>query len=426
MVFGWGKKKQAQVPVEDTPKDKDISLSDVPQIVSDLTQLRKSQSVSEIKILRNNTSPLIDELTNIGKVLEKDNLNVDDIDKHLAIIVVRGKKQVIDIIKKGVTTIPEISSIDDAHKLDTTLNQILKKVGDVLGRQTRVIHIFAKKYAAQLKNNLEVMNMNHSEIHQILNNFEKTQSAADQINSLLEQIKTLKETRIKNEKKIQETKENTNSLESKISSIEDSIKEIKSSENYKKYLELKKTIDDFSKQRLKIKNEIDTQFTKISRPLSRYEYASSLDKEQQSILSQLNADPFKALIRKNKDAVIVILENVRKAVSSESISVKDVGKTLSQITETEDALDGFLKQVEEYYEKFESMQNDLKSLKPKDLVSFEHDLEKNISSKEDASHRLDMAENDIREIDTKIPQLIRQIEEKLKQFSNTRYVINSS
>ena len=426
MVFGWGKKKQAQVPVEDAPKDKDIGLSDVPQIVSDLTQLRKSQSVSEIKILRNNTSPLIDELTNIGEVLEKDNLNVDDIDKHLAIIVVRGKKQVIDIIKKGVTAIPEISSIDDAQKLDTTLNQILKKVGDVLGRQTRVIHIFAKKYAAQLKNNLEVMNKNHSEIHQILNNFEKTQCTADQINSLLDQIKTLKETRIKNEKKIQETKENTNSLESKISSIEDSIKEIKSSENYKKYFELKKTIDDFSKQRLKIKNEIDAQFTKISRPLSRYEYASSLDKEQQSILSQLNADPFKALLPKNKDSIIVILENVRKAVSSESISVKDVGKTLSQITETEDALDGFLKQVEEYYEKFESMQNDLKSLKPKDLVSFEHDLEKNISLKEDASHRLDTAENDNKEIDAKIPQLIRQIEEKLKQFSNTRYIINSS
>ena len=426
MVFGWGKKKQAQVPVEDVPKDKDIGLSDVPQIVSDLTQLRKSQSISEIKILRNNTSPLIDELTNIGEVLEKDNLSVDDIDKHLAIIVVRGKKQVIDIIKKGVTAIPEISSIDDAQKLDTTLNQILKKVGDVLGRQTRVIHIFAKKYAAQLKNNLEVMNQNHSEIHQILNNFEKTQSSADQINSLLDQIKTLKETRIKNEKKIQETKENINSLESKISSIEDSIKEIKSSENYKKYLELKKTMDDFSKQRLKIKNEIDAQFTKISRPLSRYEYASSLDKEQQSILSQLNADPFKSLLPKNKDTIIVILENVRKAVSSESISVKDVGKTLSQITETEEALDGFLKQVEEYYEKFESMQNDLKSLKPKDLVSFEHDLEKNISSKEDASHRLDTAENDIKEIDAKIPQLIRQIEEKLKQFSNTRYIINSS
>ncbi|NNM03248.1 MAG: exonuclease SbcC [Nitrosopumilus sp.] len=426
MVFGWGKKKQDQIPVEDIPKDKKISLSNVPQIVTELSQLRESQAISEIKILRKNTSPLIDELTNIGQMLEKDNLSVDDIDKHLAIIVVRGKKQVIEIIKKGVTKIPEISSIDDAQKLDSTLNQILKKVGDVLGRQTRVIHIFAKKYAAQLKNNLEVMNKNHSEIHQILNNFEKTQSSSNQINSLLEQIKTLQETRIKNEKKIRETKDNTNSLEEKISSIENSIKEIKSSENYKKYLELKKSLNDFSKQRLKIKNEIDAQFTKISRPLSRYEYASSLDKDQQSILSQLNADPFKTLLPKNKDSIIIILENVRKAVSSESISVKDVGKTLSLITETEEALDVFLKQVDEYHKKYESMESDLKSLKPKDLVSFEQDLEKNISSKEDALHRLKTAEIDIKEIDAKIPQIIRQIEEKLKQFSSTRYIIDPS
>lgn len=426
MVFGWGKKKQDQIPVEDIPKDKKISLSNVPQIVTELSQLRESQAISEIKILRKNTSPLIDELIEIGQMLEKDNLSVDDIDKHLAIIVVRGKKQVIEIIKKGVTKIPEISSIDDAQKLDSTLNQILKKVGDVLGRQTRVIHIFAKKYAAQLKNNLEVMNKNHSEIHQILNNFEKTQSSSNQINSLLEQIKTLQETRIKNEKKIRETKDNTNSLEEKISSIENSIKEIKSSENYKKYLELKKSLNDFSKQRLKIKNEIDAQFTKISRPLSRYEYASSLDKDQQSILSQLNADPFKTLLPKNKDSIIVILENVRKAVSSESISVKDVGKTLSLITETEEALDVFLKQVDEYHKKYESMESDLKSLKPKDLVSFEQDLEKKISSKEDALHRLKTAEIDIKEIDAKIPQIIRQIEEKLKQFSSTRYIIDPS
>ena len=38
----------------------------------------------------------------------------------------------------------QVSTLDDAKKLDYFLNQLLKKVGDVLGRQTRVIHIFAK------------------------------------------------------------------------------------------------------------------------------------------------------------------------------------------------------------------------------------------------------------------------------------------
>jgi len=149
MVFGWGKKKQEEKLLVETPQEKEVQLTDV--IVSELNQLRKSQIISEIKYLRNKTEPLINDLMEIGNLLSKDNLKVDDIDKHLAIIVVRGKKQVIDAIKKDVVHLPEISSIDDAKKLNFSLNQLLKKVGDVLGRQTRVIHIFAKKYANKLK-----------------------------------------------------------------------------------------------------------------------------------------------------------------------------------------------------------------------------------------------------------------------------------
>lgn len=426
MVFGWGKKKKDEGPSEEIANDKEIHLSDVPKILTNLHELRTSQTLSEIKNLRNDIAPLIDDLINIGKVLEKDNLHVDDIDKHLAIIVVRGKKQVIDVIKKGVISIPEISSIANAQELDSTLNQILKKVGDVLGRQTRVIHIFAKKYAAQLKNNLEVMNKNHSEIHKILKIFDNAESISDEIMDSISQIKTLKETRIENEKKIIATKDNVVSLEAKISSIQASIEEIKSSDNYKKYLELKQSLDIFSNQRMKIKNEIDTQFTKISRPLSRYEYASSLDKDQKNILTKLNTDPFNILLPKNKDSIIVILENIRKAVLSESISVKDVDKTLSQITETEEALDGFIKHVSEFFKKYEQLKNDLNLLTPKNLQSLENDLEKNISFKENAELKSKTIQNEINEINSKIPQFVSKIEEKLRQFSNTKYVIDPS
>ena len=138
MVFGWGKKKQDEKFVVKTPQEKEVQLSNVHKIVAELNELRKSQTVSEIKHLRNNTGPLMDDLMQIGNVLDKDNLKVDDIDIHLSTIVIRGKKQVIDVIKKNVVYLPEISSIDDAKKLNSLLNQILKKLGDVLGRQTRV------------------------------------------------------------------------------------------------------------------------------------------------------------------------------------------------------------------------------------------------------------------------------------------------
>ena len=426
MVFGWGKKKQEENTVEVISQNKEIQLSDVSKILTELNQLRSTQILSEIKQIRKITEPLIDDLIKIGKVLEKDNLKVDDIDKHLAIIVVRGKKQVIDVIKKGVTSLPEISSLEDMEKLNYSLSQILKKVGDVLGRQTRVIHIFAKKYANQLKDNLEVMNHNHSEIQQLLKNFKSTKSDFIEINDLLNKIKLFQNTKIDKDKKIIETHDAIKSLEEKILSIDNSIKEIKSSDNYQKYLVLKKEFDEYITQKLKIKNIIDTQFTKISRPLSRYEYASSLDKEQKTILTKLVGNPFNILLSENKDHIILILENVRKGITSGSISVKDVDKTLFHITETEEILGTFIKQVSNYFETSQKMQNELNSLMPDELVSLEPEHDKNISFKDDLQLKSKTLQGDIDDAETQIPTLISKIEKKLREFSNTKYTILQS
>ncbi|RMW39915.1 MAG: exonuclease SbcC [Nitrosopumilus sp.] len=423
MVFGWGKKKQEEKPVEEVPQTKDVSLGDVENIVSDLQELRESQTVSEVKHLRNSTAPLIDDLIKVGSMLEKDTLNVDDIDKHLAIIVVRGKKQVIDVIKKGVVSLPEVSSIDDAKKLDNSLNQILKKVGDVLGRQTRVIHIFAKKYATQLKDNLEVMNQNHSNIHDILQNFENTKSTSAEILDALKKIETLKSTKIEKTQKITDTNNELESTKESFTTLEKSISEIKSSDEYRKYTESKKSLKSFENEKTKIKNEIDSQFTKISRPLGRYEYASSLDKEQKNILSKLVENPFEVLTSQNKDPVIMILENVRKGITSGSISVKDVDKTLSQITETEEALDGFISQVSEYFQKYQKMSDDLDSLRSEKLISLESELTKTSDAKNDLELKSETFQGEVDEIDASVPQLVSQIEKKLRTFSNTKYTV---
>lgn len=423
MVFGWGKKKQEEITVEDIPQEKEIQLSDVPKIINNLRQLRKSQTIFEVKSLRDSTAPLIDDLMKIGSVLEKDDLKVDDIDKHLAIIVVRGKKQVIDVIKKDVVSLPELSSIDDAKNLDSSLNQILKKVGDVLGRQTRIIHIFAKKYAGQLKENLEVMNKNQSEIHKLLKNYDSTKTTSNEITEALNYIERLKKNRLEKNHKVNDANQNSQSLEGKITSTQNLIEKIKSSDNYKKYLDLKNTMDTFSTQKSKIKNEIDTQFTKISRPLSRYEYGSSLDKDQKNLLSKLVENPIDVILPQNTDSIIVILENVKKGISFGSISVKDVDKSLSYITETEETLDGFVKKISEHLEKYKKMNDDLSSLTPGELVSLENELVKNISSKKDLQLKSETLQGEIDEIDSNIPQLVSEIESKLREFSNTKYTI---
>src|SRR3989304_6519390 len=126
MVFGWGKKKN-QEPETSIHEEKKI------------------------------------------KELEQDNLHVDDIDKHLEILVVRGKKQVIDTIKKeNSEKLPDIKSYDDVLVLTELLTQRLKRIGDVLGRQSRVIHIFAKKYAIKLKDYLAALNSDRNEMQTMM------------------------------------------------------------------------------------------------------------------------------------------------------------------------------------------------------------------------------------------------------------------
>ena len=427
MVFGWGNKKPVEpTRVERTAANQNISLSDVPQIISDLSKLRESQTLSEIKNLRNNTAPLIDDLMKLGIVLEKDDLKVDNIDKHLAIIVVRGKQQVIDILKKDVKNLMQVSTMDDAKKLDYFLNQLLKKVGDVLGRQTRVIHIFAKKYANQLTNNLKIMNENSANISKLLKHFESNQLAFDEINEMLNKIKSLNQEHADKTKRNVEILDNLESIKDKKIMLKNSIDEIHSSDDFKKYVALENKLNEFTNQKSKIKSEIDTQFTKISRPLGRYAYGSALDKDQNRILSTLVDDPFGALISANSDTIILIFENIKKGIISGSISVKDTEKTLSQLTETEECLDSFIQKVHDYSTVFDSMKNDLNNLKPQNLTSLENEFSKTDNFENDAQLKSKTILSEINEINSQIPQLISKIEDKLQLFSNTTYSISQS
>lgn len=236
MVFGWGKKKEEK-NIEEIPLQKQIQLSDVSKITQQVLELKTSRILSDIKSLRNNTEPLIKELIKIGNTLENDDLQVDEIDKHLRIIVVRGKQQVIDMIKKDATPLPDIVSYDDAENLSIFLNQMLKKIGDVLGRQTRVIHIFAKKYAEKLKEILFQMNSNHVEIQQLLKNYEYAKSTSAEILELLQEITDLENTLAKKKQRLAEIHNADDSLDKKILSLENSIKKIKSSDEYGKFLD---------------------------------------------------------------------------------------------------------------------------------------------------------------------------------------------
>ena len=162
MVFGWGKKKKVEYnePVENfTSSSQTITLDEIPKILDDIVILRKGTLAAEIKSHRNRIDSQREVILKIANELSEDELDPDKLDPHFQIMVNRGKKEVISLIKKEfVNPFPDINSPNDVMRFKKVSTAGIKKVGDMLGKHSRVIHIFAKKYAKKLTNDLQRIN----------------------------------------------------------------------------------------------------------------------------------------------------------------------------------------------------------------------------------------------------------------------------
>jgi len=424
MVFGWGKKKEEKQRMEAAPLEKEIHLSDVKNIVEEIKTLREKTLIAETKSFKNKISSQLDALLKIAKKLEKDDLKMDDVDKHLQIHVRRGKNQVISTIKNETSVkFTELKTIDDVLNFDKISSQILKKIGDVLGRQTRVIHIFAKKYAKVLKNILSDQKSDLDEIKTMLDNYTKMKDNITDVLDDLNKISSLKELQKTGGHKLKELQNAISSLDKKAEQIEQEIDKLKSSNDYSKFLEIKKQIDDLDSERRQITHEIDLQFTKISRPLSKYRYITSLEKHQKQLMQKLIDRPFSVLTAENKTDIITILQATRKNVLSGSISVKVPDKAVAQIDETTEMLDSFISKISEFNAKKGKLEDSLSVFSVKDLSQKESELSKIKDDKQNLESKIKTLEDEISTSKKQIPNVAIDIEMKLKAVSSSKYRI---
>lgn len=423
MVFGWRKRKTLEKERENTVlEEKDIKLFEIKPLLEETKSLRIKTIIDEVKSFRKKIKSQLADVLWIINELERDNLKVDDIDKHLRMLVVRGKKLVISTVKKETESkFPEINSYADVLAFNSIVTQMLKRIGVVLGRQSRVIHIFAKKYASKLKGHLLILNFDKNEMQALINNYNKLNDDISDIISTIESHNESKKTLEETSQRISDLQNSIEKFDQTIGLIKKDISKLKSTTGYAKYLEVQKKIDNFPLEKNQIKNQIDLQFTKISRPLSKYEYVSSLDKPQKILLGKLVADPFDVLITSNKENIIKILFAVKKGVERGSVSVKDSGKSLSQIDETIDLLEKFIAQITEFTNKKKKLEEGLRIFDINELKQKEDKLMKTFTDKKDADSKIQKLKSEISETEERIPNLLRDIEIKLKNISAIKY-----
>ena len=424
MVFGWGKKKPQRHEDDTIPEIKQITLTKVSGAVKEIRSLRLKTVLAEVKTFRNKINSNRKIILNIATELERDNLKMNELDPHLMGMVKRGKNEVISAIKKETSVVlPEINSFEDVKTFNITATRILKKIGDALGRHSRVIHIFAKKYANKLKNDLKVITDENEEINVLVKNYSELENKIEQIFENLEKYNQLQKSIITLRERQKQDKKTSKDLDNTTKNDIQDIKNLKNSNEYSEFLEVKEKINSLFPLRRKIKTEADLQFSKISRPLNKYVYVSAMDKPKKKLLLDLIENPYDVLTVTNKPDLVQILEATRNGVQSGSISVKDVTKSLSQINETLSRLDTFIEEILTFDKSKNDLESKLSVFNVEKLKQKEYTLSRHQNEKSALEAKIKTLENEITEIIESIPKHIKSIESMLNNISGVQYSI---
>ena len=421
MVFGWGRKK-AERPEYRQREAVSIQMSEIPQVADGLLDLRRAQAVEGIRSCRDKAAPLLGELSHIGRQLERDNLKIDDADRHIQAVVRRGKKQVVDLIK-DTADLPGVETYDDAVLMSSMLGQTLKKIGDALGRQTRIIHIFAKRYATKIKDLMAELKSVSEEARAILENFDESAAASKEIAGLIGDVQKIRTLNSDAARRLSMLGGEHSACQDRTASCARSILEIKSSAEYSRLVDARNAIGELEQEKARLAGLVLDQFTMISRPLGRYEHASSHDKEQRALLSRLIRSPFDVLAGGEKDAVVTILENVKRGILSGSISVKDTKKSISHIARIGGMLDGLASEIGGLAAQQAAAERTIAELTPAELGTLEKRLAKLALEKSSIESRMRSLREEVAANESRVPQIISDMESRLRKFSNTRYKI---
>ena len=418
MVFGWGKKKappQEEVSVR-------IRLDEAPGIADEVMAKRTRNMVTEAANKLHSTNKLIRELAKMRKDLERDDLNLDAVDKRVRPLAVRGKKMLVNALKSNAVEIKPIRVPQDMSGSAGELEHRLKRLGNILGKQSRVIHLFAEKYATRLKQILEEVDGNRHSIMGIFYRHQNYENLANAVTNGIENVRGLEAAVRDNAEKRSEAEAEIQRLEVRAARLESDIADYRASAEHARLLGLRRRLQEAEDAKARLSSEIALQFTSISRPLGRYEWVSS-DKEQTALLRRAQKSPYEVMNRGEEESVAALLQNILKAVKSGSISVKDVGKAAEAMERAIGAVGGYVERVEGTEAELAKTRQMIRDAEPVRLREMEKELEEVRESKEMAVRKASQTAAAMTLSIQSIPVEIADVREALLQITGTKYEI---
>src|SRR5690348_531379 len=257
MVFGWGKKKSTNETIKSTKHERRISLSDVNQILKENETQLLGKIIEQAKSIREQIDIERKNIIQTMSLFENDDLNAEDVDKSLKVLIERGKKAVVSGLKRETAVnLSSPETFPNLANLNLQTGQMLKRIGDTLGINSRVMHVFARKYADKLKEDLAEMSKNKRHLQSLVDEYANFEATSKNILESIEEIKKLKNEILGKNHRLTELQKEIEDDKNRIKDLENDIKNLKSTKEYQEFLNIKKDMEFLTPEKSTIKNEI--------------------------------------------------------------------------------------------------------------------------------------------------------------------------
>ena len=382
MVFGWGKKKQETT---DITQEAEVELGQISSLLSPKKEEIRKKIVTQSRPLFTEIKQELDAIYKIIEHLKQDDLKVEDIEKILRVIVTRAKTEVIDVIsKESEKKFPIVDKFEDVLGASESVSYSLKKIGDVLGKNSRVIHVFAKKYAQEIKDHLALVTKNHAIIVKMLSEHSVLESSSDSIVQQISKTRSLSQQIIEHNAHLKKLQELLVSAQHLYAKTQEQILVARNSPEFQKLQEIQSKQVLLVGQKNEMAKQIDDEFSKVSRALGKYVYVTSLDKPLKSILERLVERPSLVVGVENTESIKTILESCMKGIVSGTVSVKENDKSVDQIGLVIAQLDSLAQRKASIENQITQTEQSMKQFEGLNLATLEKQLEKSKSDQEDA------------------------------------------
>lgn len=400
------------------------AVSDVPAMFESMAEIHDKALVAGAVSLREATESRLKMLSEVIGDLEKDDLGTEGEDSRQQAVVDRGKRQIVSIIRHEVrAALPAVETLDDALALGEATGRMIKRIDEALYREMGVMDTFAEKYVGRIESILDGAADDYSVLLAIIMARDSTAKAAEHALGDIGRIEKLGRSAEQLRARAAELESGLARLRMRGKEIAGEIESVKSSPEHVNLERLRGELDAVRGRRAAARRAASDRFTRISRPLSRYEHVSAMDKEGTALLRAVMDDPFEAVASAGAAAVSEVLGAVRKAVEAGSVSVKDRAKAARMLDEESGRLGSYGEAAARMSREEDDIGAQIAGAGAGRLGDLESDLAKNNAEADDLEGKARRARSEADEADGLVPGILARVESSLSEATGVEYTV---